>query len=311
MDQPTPNDSSYHVPVMVSEVLTWFTPVSAGWIVDGTFGGGGHTRALLDRYRDVRIVGIDRDTEALRQAPSDSRLTLVEANYRDLASILGTLGIPRRVDGILLDLGVSSHQLDRAERGFSYHRSGPLDMRMGDDATTTAGEIVNTATADELAKIFSKYGEERFARRIAETITRERPFTDTESLASCIANAVPAPARRGGHPARKTFQALRIAVNDELEGISDIMADVFDCLEVGGRVVVMAYHSLEDRIIKRAMNARARGCTCPPELPVCVCGAAPDIRILTRKAVRASDDEIARNPRARSAVLRVAERVER
>ncbi len=309
MDQPTSNDSVYHLPVMISEVLTWFMPASAGWIVDGTFGGGGHTRALLEAYRDVRIVGIDRDPDALDQAPCDDRLTLVEANYRDLASIVGTLGIPQRVSGVLLDLGVSSHQLDDAGRGFSYHRNGPIDMRMGRDAATTAGDIVNAASFDELARILSRFGEERFSRRIAEAITRERPFTDTESLASCIAGAVPAAARRSGHPARKTFQALRIAVNDELEGITEVMADVFDCLEIGGRVVVMAYHSLEDRIVKRAINNRAQGCTCPPELPICVCGAAPDVRALTRKAVRPSQEEIARNPRARSAVLRVAERV--
>jgi 16S rRNA (cytosine1402-N4)-methyltransferase len=294
---------------MVEEVTAWFAPEATGWIVDGTYGGGGHSRALLDAYHDVRVVGIDRDEDALERAPSTDRLTLVKANYRDLANILGTRGIPDRVDGVLLDLGVSSHQLDTPDRGFSYHRAGPLDMRMGRDSDTDAAAIINTASVTELASIISKYGEERFARRIAEAIVEERPFTDTAALALCVADAVPAPARRTGHPARKTFQALRIAVNDELAGLSDTMATVFDLLNPGGRVVVMAYHSLEDRIVKRAMVARAAGCVCPPDLPVCVCGASPDIKILTRKAVRPSSQEVDANPRARSALLRVAERV--
>ncbi len=309
MDQPTSPGRAYHVPVMVDEVLRWLAPASSGWIVDATFGGGGHTRALLAEYPDVRVVGVDRDPDALAQAVGDDRLILVTGNYRDLASIVGTGAIPHRVDGVLVDLGVSSHQLDEPTRGFSYHRAGPLDMRMGPDGERTAGDLVNTATADELARIISLYGEERFARRIAEAIVAERPFEDTTSLAACIADAVPAPARRSGHPARKTFQALRIAVNDELAGLEDLMGSVFDVLTVGGRLVVIAYHSLEDRIVKRAMNDRARGCVCPPDLPVCVCGIEPDVRVLTRKAVRPSADEVARNPRARSAVLRAAERV--
>jgi len=310
MDQPTSHERAYHVPVMVEEVLRWFQPVSSGWIVDATFGGGGHSRALLDEYPDLRVVGIDRDPDALAQATDHDRLTLVSANYRDLPSILGTHGVPDRVDGVLLDLGVSSRQLDDAARGFSYHRAGPLDMRMGTDTDVTAGQLVNSASAGELEDIISRFGEERFARRIADAIVSGRPHLDTASLAACIAEALPAPARRGGHPARKTFQALRIAVNDELSGVEDVMETVFDCLTTGGRVVVMAYHSLEDRIVKRAMNERAQGCVCPPELPVCVCGSKPDVRVLTRKAVRPSRDEIERNPRARSAVMRVAEKVE-
>ncbi|MEN8237574.1 MAG: 16S rRNA (cytosine(1402)-N(4))-methyltransferase RsmH [Actinomycetota bacterium] len=309
MTQPI-NNEPYHLPVMVEEVTSWLAPAATGWIIDCTYGGGGHSRALLDEYHDVRVVGIDRDEDALDRAPPTERLTLVQANYRDLAGIVGTRGIPDHVDGILLDLGVSSHQLDTPDRGFSYHRAGPLDMRMGRDSDTDAASIINTATAAELASIISKYGEERFARRIAEAIVDERPFSDTAALALCIADAVPAPARRSGHPARKTFQALRIAVNDELNGLRDTMETVFDLLSPGGRVVVMAYHSLEDRIVKRAMAERAGGCTCPPDLPVCVCGASPDLKILTRKAVRPSSREIERNPRARSALLRVAERVE-
>ncbi len=308
MTQPTNNDQ-YHVPVMVEEVTSWFAPVSAGWIIDGTYGGGGHTHALLEQYHDLRVVGIDRDEDALERATERERLTLVKANYRQIPQIVGTRGIPSHVDGVLLDLGVSSHQLDETDRGFSYHRAGPLDMRMGRDCDTDAASIVNTATVTELTAIISRYGEERFARRISEAIVRDRPFDDTATLGRCIAEAVPAPARRSGHPARKTFQALRIAVNDELGGLADTMASVFDLLNPAGRVVVIAYHSLEDRIVKRAMADRAMTCTCPPDLPICVCGASPDVTLLTRKVVRPSAEEVRRNPRARSAVLRVAQRL--
>jgi len=311
MDQPTPHDKDhgYHEPVMVEEVVTWLSTAATGWVVDGTFGGGGHSRALLDRYPDVRIVGVDRDSDALAQAEPCERLVLVHANYRDIGSFIGVSGIPARIEGILLDLGVSSHQLEEANRGFSYHRRGPLDMRMGHDASTTAAGVVNESSESDLAWILSRYGEERFARRIAAAIVADRPFADTETLAACIANAVPAPARRSGHPARKTFQAIRIAVNDELAGLTKVMEDAFDLLAPGGRIVVMSYHSLEDRIVKRSMNERATGCTCPPELPVCTCGSSPDVRILTRKPIRPSEAEVARNPRSRSAKLRVAERV--
>jgi len=308
MTQPITNDS-YHRPVMVDEVTSWLAPAATGWIIDCTYGGGGHSRALLDSYPDVHVVGIDRDEDALERAPSTERLALVKANYRDLGDIVGTRGIPDRVDGVLLDLGVSSHQLDTPDRGFSYRHSGPLDMRMGRDNDTDAASIVNTAPVGELTSIISRYGEERFARRIAEAIVEERPFSDTAAFALCVADAVPAPARRKGHPARKTFQALRIAVNDELAGLSSTMATVFDLLDPGGRVVVMAYHSLEDRIVKRAMVERAVGCVCPPGLPVCGCGASPDIEILTRKAVRPSSREVEANPRSRSALLRVAQKV--
>jgi 16S rRNA (cytosine1402-N4)-methyltransferase len=297
--------------VMVEEVVTWLSPAATGWVVDGTFGGGGHSRALLDRYPNVRIVGIDRDADALAQAEPVERLVLVQGNFRNIRSFIGVNGVPERIGGILLDLGVSSHQLDAGHRGFSYHRNGPLDMRMGDDASTTAADVVNESRESDLAWILSRYGEERFAKRIAAAIVNERPFEDTESLAVCIANAVPAPARRSGHPARKSFQAIRIFVNDELAGLTAFMEDAFDLLVPGGRIVVMAYHSLEDRIVKRSMLERAESCICPPELPVCACGAAPDVRILTRKPVRPSDAEVARNPRSRSARLRVAERVDR
>jgi len=309
MDQPTPRHETYHIPVMVQEVMSWLEPAAHGWIVDCTYGGGGHSRALLDRYPTVRIIGIDRDPDAVDQAVDDPRLAVVEANYRDLDDVLDRPDFPAKVEGILCDLGVSSHQLDTGERGFSYRRSGPLDMRMGPDTAYSAAELVNNSNEQELVSIFRRYGEERHARRIAAAIVAERPFTDTIGLAECVANAVPAAARRSGHPARKVFQALRIAVNDELQGVASFMDAAFDRLAIGGRLVVMAYHSLEDRIVKRAFLDRASTCTCAPDLPVCVCGAAPDFEILTRKAVRPSDHEVKDNPRSRSAVLRAGERI--
>jgi 16S rRNA (cytosine1402-N4)-methyltransferase len=309
MTQPTPHDGSYHTPVMVDETVAWLEAAADGWIVDATFGGGGHSRALLDRYPNVRIIGIDRDPDAIEQAFVDDRLTVVQANYRDVDSVLGTNGLPDRVDGILLDLGVSSHQLDIADRGFSYHSSGPLDMRMGPDAPRSAADIVNTSDVNELTRILRTYGEERFARRISEAIVDARPFQDTTDLATCIADAVPAAARRARHPARRTFQAIRIAVNEELEGLRSFLESGLDALAEHGRIVVMAYHSLEDRIVKRTFVERSRTCTCPPEIPVCVCGASPDLKLLTRKAVKPTADEIEANPRSRSAVLRVAERI--
>jgi 16S rRNA (cytosine1402-N4)-methyltransferase len=293
---------------MVDEVLAWLEPAAAGWIVDCTFGGGGHSHALLRRFPLARVVGIDRDPDALRQAEDHPRLVVVEANYRAIANVLADERFPDRVDGILLDLGVSSYQLDASERGFSYRASGPLDMRMGPDAPRSAAELVNTASEDELADILRRYGEERFARRISRAIVQQRPFSTTGELAECIASAVPAAARRAKHPARRSFQAIRIAVNDELAGLSDVLDASIDLLAPGGRIVVIAYHSLEDRIVKRLFADRSTTCTCPPELPVCACGADPDVIVLTRKAQKPSVDEVARNPRARSAVLRAAER---
>jgi 16S rRNA (cytosine1402-N4)-methyltransferase len=309
MTQPTPQESSYHIPVMVEEAVAWLETAADGWIVDATFGGGGHSHALLDRYPNLRIIGIDRDPDAVEQAFVDDRLTVVQANYRDVESVLGTNGLPCRVDGILLDLGVSSHQLDVADRGFSYHSSGPLDMRMGPDAQRSAADIVNSLDAVEITRILRTYGEEKFAKRIADAIVAGRPFEDTTDLASCIAEAVPAAARRARHPARRSFQAIRMAVNEELDGLRGFLDTGLDRLDEHGRIVVMAYHSLEDRMVKRAFVERSRDCTCPPEIPVCVCGADPDLRVLTRKAIKPTAVEIEANPRSRSAVLRVAERI--
>lgn len=308
MDQPT-RDHRYHAPVLVDRVVDLMEPAAHGWIVDATFGGGGHSRALLARHPDVRVVGIDRDPDAVAQAPVDDRLTVVLDNYRDLGAIIDRSPAPPRVQGILFDLGVSSHQLDEPHRGFSYRTTGPLDMRMGPDAAQSAADLVDTASEGELAEIIRSYGEERFARRIATAIVARRPFATTTDLAECIADAVPAPARRARHPARRTFQALRIAVNDELTGVEDAVATAVERLSAGGVLIVISYHSLEDRIVKGILRDRSRTCTCPPDLPVCACGATPVLRELTRKVVRPSAAEIAENPRARSAVLRAAERV--
>ena len=309
MDQPAPDARAYHAPVMVEEVVSYLHPVTSGWFVDATFGGGGHTRALLDRHRDIRVVAVDRDPDALREAPIDERIVVVADNYRNLAAILDRTPAPDRVDGILFDLGVSSHQLDEPGRGFSYRLDGPLDMRMGPDATRTAADLVNDADEGELADIIRRYGEDRFASRIAAAIVEHRPFSSTTDLARCVAEAVPAAVRRSKHPARKTFQAIRIAVNDELAGLSEAIEAAVGSLVVGGRIVVMSYHSLEDRIVKVAFSDHARTCTCPPGLPVCACGATPDLRLLSRKAIKPSSGEVAANPRARSAVLRAAERI--
>jgi 16S rRNA (cytosine1402-N4)-methyltransferase len=311
MDQPTTDVTSnhgYHRPVMVDRVVSLLEPAATGWILDATYGGGGHSRALRARYRDARIVAVDRDPDAVAQGGDGDHISVVRGNFRDIADILDAGPWPDRMDGVLFDLGVSSHQLDRADRGFSYHRPGPLDMRMGPDAPRSAGELIDDSGIDELTAIIRRYGEERFARRIAAAIVEHRPFTTTTELAACIADAVPAPARRGKHPARRTFQALRIAVNDELTSIDIGIESAIDRLVPGGRIVVLAYHSLEDRIVKGILRERSRTCSCDPALPECRCGASPDLVLIHRKVIRATEAEVAENPRARSAVLRVAER---
>jgi 16S rRNA (cytosine1402-N4)-methyltransferase len=317
MDQTTPSPKpAYHEPVMVAEVLDVLGPAANGVVVDGTYGGGGHSAALLERYPQMRIVAIDRDPEAVRTAVgrSGSRLSVVEGNFVRVAEVLADelgpeSGTGSSVDGVLLDLGVSSHQLDTAERGFSYHRAGPLDMRMGPDAARSAADVVNEWSVADLAAAFKRYGEERYARRIAEAIVRNRPLSDTAELSSVIAAAVPAPARRARHPARRVFQAIRIAVNEELAALERGLDAAIDVLRPGGRLVVIAYHSLEDRIVKQRFVAGSATCVCPPDLPVCGCGRTAELRLITRRALRPGDEEIARNPRSRSAVLRAAEKV--
>ena len=305
-------DQTYHQPVLLDQVVELFAPVATGTIVDATFGGGGHSTALLDAYPEVRVIGIDRDPAALGQAPADPRLSLVLANFADLAGVItdeisGPECDDPVVDGVLMDLGVSSHQLDAAERGFSYRHGGPIDMRMGPDANLDASEIVNTWPRHDLVGIFRRYGEERFAGRIADAIIAARPVDDTATLAEVVAAAVPARGRRPGHPARRIFQALRIAVNDELGALETALESAVATLRPGGRIVVISYHSLEDRMVKQRFAVGAAGCTCPPDLPVCGCGNSSELRLLGR--VLPSADEIERNPRSRSAVLRAAERV--
>ena len=296
----------HHVSVMTSEVVGLLAPIENGLVLDATFGAGGHAQALVDSIPGVQILALDRDPSVTCQVP---RTRLVTANFADLEAVLAD----ERVDelaGAVFDLGLSSDQLDSAARGFSYHASGPLDMRMGPDASATAAELVNTASEQELRDIISRFGEERFARRIASAIVAARPIEDTTRLAEVVADSVPAPARRRGHPARRTFQAIRIATNDELGALETGLDVAIHKLRVGGRVVVISYHSLEDRLVKRRFAAGATGCVCPPDLPVCGCGTVAELRLLTRSSVGATDLEIERNRRARSARLRAAEKAD-
>lgn len=298
----------HHVPVMTDRVEHWLGPIG-GLIVDATFGGGGHSRVLLEANDSTRILALDRDPDAGRQAVGlGSRVRFRLADFRTLETVL-TEEDCDGIDGALFDLGVSSHQLDVGERGFSYRHHGPLDMRMGPDARFDAAEIVNEWDHGDLARILRRYGEERHAGRIAAAIIAARPISDTTRLADVVADAMPARSRRsGGHPARRTFQAIRIAVNDELAALTDAIDVAVRVLRPGGRIVVISYHSLEDRIVKQRLRAGATGCTCPPDLPVCVCDSTAELRLLTRGGETPSQSEIDANPRARSARLRAAER---
>lgn len=296
----------YHEPVMAETVVEMLEPARGGTVVDATFGGGGHSRALLASHPGTRIFAIDRDPDAA-SAAGDLPVAFVTGDFRNLRSLLEREGIDE-LDGAVFDLGVSSHQLDVGERGFSYRQSGPLDMRMGPDAPITADDVVNGWDRARLADALRRFGEERFAGRIASAVVRSRPIADTVELARVVADAVPARAGRRGHPARRTFQAIRIVVNDELTALAAGLDDAVRMLRPGGRVVVIAYHSLEDRIVKRRFAAGAAGCTCPPDLPVCACEAVAELRLLTRRPMRPGPDEVLANPRARSARLRAAEK---
>jgi 16S rRNA (cytosine1402-N4)-methyltransferase len=305
-----------HEPVMRGEVLSWLVGKQDGVYVDGTIGGAGHARAILEQTQG-RLIGIDCDTDALaaaagRLALFGSRVVLKKANFADLASVLDELHV-NSVDGVLLDLGVSSHQLDTAQRGFSFSQEALLDMRMDQDLKLRACDIVNHFTSAELEKIIRLYGEEKMAARIARAITRKRqvsPIETTVELASLVCSVMPANMRRQKiHPATRTFQALRIAVNHELDCIVPAIQSAADALAVGGRLGVISFHSLEDRIVKNAFRDLASTCVCPKDIPRCVCRKKAVLKILTRKAVVPSDDEILQNPRARSAKLRVAERI--
>lgn len=307
----------HHVSVLLEECIQALCIKPDGTYVDGTLGGAGHSSQIVQRLTTGRLVGIDRDPKALkaaseRLAPYSDRVTLVHSNFSRVDQVLDELGIDG-VDGILLDLGVSSPQLDEAERGFSYMADAPLDMRMNSQDTLTAYEVVNLWPREELRRILYEYGEERYAPQIASAIDRrraERPIETTLELVDVIRSAMPPQAlREKQHPAKRSFQAIRIAVNDELGAVSRVMDAAISKLNSGGRLAIITFHSLEDRIVKNAMASAAKGCTCPPEFPVCVCGKTPKVKLVSKKPIVSSEEELQRNPRARSAKLRVCEKI--
>ena len=307
----------HHVSVLLQECLDGLAIRPEGIYVDGTLGGAGHSSRIAARLTTGQLIGIDRDTVALqaageRLAPFGDRVTLVHSNFCDMAQVLQQLQISG-VDGILLDLGVSSPQLDDGERGFSYMADAPLDMRMNKEDPLDAATVVNTWSQEELRRILYTYGEERYAPQIASAICRRRalkPIETTLELVDVIRSAMPPAAlREKQHPAKRSFQAIRIAVNDELGAVEKIMHDAFGLLNPGGRLAVITFHSLEDRIVKLAMAEAAKGCTCPPSFPVCVCGKKPQVKLISRKPITASQQELEENPRARSAKLRVCEKI--
>ncbi|MEA4965802.1 MAG: 16S rRNA (cytosine(1402)-N(4))-methyltransferase RsmH [Oscillospiraceae bacterium] len=306
-----------HKPVLLQECLDGLAIKEDGVYVDGTLGGAGHSSELVKRLKSGRLIGLDRDRTALDAAGErlreyGDRVTLVHDNFSNVSQVLERLGIDA-VDGMLFDLGVSSPQLDDAGRGFSYMADAPLDMRMDREDAMTAYDVVNLWDRSELRRILYAYGEERYAPQIAAAIDRrraEKPIETTLELTDIIRSAMPPQAlREKQHPAKRSFQAIRIAVNDELGAVSRMMTAAIPKLKPGGRLAVITFHSLEDRIVKSAMQQAAKGCTCPPEFPVCVCGKQPLIRIITRKPIVSGPAELAENPRARSAKLRVAERL--
>lgn len=307
----------HHVSVLLNECLEGLNIRPDGIYVDGTLGGAGHSSQIVKRLTTGRLIGIDRDTVALqaagaRLADYQDRVTLVHSNFCEIAQVLKDLGIAG-VDGILLDLGVSSPQLDDAQRGFSYMNDAPLDMRMNRGDVLSAYEVVNNWSFEELRRILYDYGEERYAPRIAEAICSRReqkPIETTLELVDIIRSAMPAAAlREKQHPAKRSFQAIRIAVNDELGSVEKVMKDAVDCLNPGGRLAVITFHSLEDRIVKNGMNEAAKGCTCPPSFPVCVCGKKPKVKLISRKPIVSTQQELDENPRARSAKLRICEKL--
>ena len=307
----------HHISVLLNECLDGLNIKEDGIYVDGTLGGAGHSSEIAKRLTTGRLIGIDRDPIALKAAgerlkPYADRVTLVHSNFCEISKVLDNLGIDG-VDGVLLDLGVSSPQLDDGDRGFSYMVDAPLDMRMNNGDPLTAHTIVNTWSYEELRRILFDYGEERYAPQIAANICRRRevsPINTTLELVDVIRSAMPAAAlREKQHPAKRSFQAIRIAVNDELGAVHKVMDAAIPRLNPGGRLAIITFHSLEDRIVKNGMADAAKGCTCPPNFPVCVCGKKPQVKLITRKPVISGDEELALNPRARSAKLRVCEKI--
>lgn len=307
-----------HISVMLEETVDMLGVRPGGIYVDGTLGGGGHSAEILRRLGGTgHLYGIDRDQDALNAATERlggaGNFTAIKGNFHDVRTLLAEKGVDR-IDGMMIDLGVSSYQLDTAERGFSYHADAPLDMRMDRQQALTARDIVNTWPEAELVRILRDYAEEKWAVRIAQIILEHRaqkPLETTEDLVACVDAAIPKRVRmqESGHSARRTFQALRIAVNDELAPLADALRDILSLLRPGGRLCVIAFHSLEDRIVKNTFREMADPCTCPKHFPVCVCGKKPVARLITRKPVTASPEELAANPRARSALLRVVEKL--
>ena len=303
-----------HVSVLLYEAVDGLNIRPDGIYIDGTAGGGGHSAEILSRLTSGRLYSIDQDPDAIatvtERFKDDDRSTILQGNFGDMKALLNDVGV-YAVDGVLLDIGVSSHQLDDGSRGFSYHEDAPLDMRMSQSGETAA-DLVNTLDVGELSRIISLYGAEKYAFSIAKGIVRAReikPIETTLELAEIVKENVPQKVRRDGHPARKTFQALRIAVNHELDVLESGLQGAFELLSQGGRLSVITFHSLEDRIVKQFMRDKAQGCTCPKDFPVCVCGNKPKVKIITRKPILPSDEELERNPRARSAKLRVCEKL--
>ena len=307
----------YHVSVLLDECIQALNIKPDGIYVDGTLGGAGHSSQIAARLTTGRLIGIDRDPKALkaaseRLAPYADRVTLVHSNFSQLDEVLDHLGI-EGVDGILLDLGVSSPQLDEAERGFSYMADAPLDMRMNSEDSLSAYEVVNTWPREELRRILYEYGEERYAPQIAAAIDRrraEKPIETTLELVDVIRSAMPPAAlREKQHPAKRSFQAIRIAVNDELGAVGRVLEVAVPKLNKKGRLAIITFHSLEDRLVKNGMASNAKGCTCPPSFPVCVCGNKPKVKLISKKPIVSGPEELERNPRARSAKLRVCEKL--
>ncbi|MCF0136079.1 MAG: 16S rRNA (cytosine(1402)-N(4))-methyltransferase RsmH [Lachnospiraceae bacterium] len=309
-----------HVPVLFNETIEGLNIEPSGTYVDGTFGGGGHADGVISRLNgNGRFVGIDQDADAIENgrtrlsAYTNKNAQLVRDNFRNIKAVMSALQI-ERVNGILIDIGVSSHQLDEGERGFSYMQDAKLDMRMDQRRELTAGMIVNTYSEQELLRVIRDFGEERWAARIASFIVSERekaPLETTGQLVEVIRKAIPAKARKDGpHPAKRTFQALRIEVNDELGILEDSIRDMVDLLIPGGRLCVITFHSLEDRIVKQTFKNLENPCTCPVESPICICGKKPLVNIVTRKPIEPSDRELEMNPRSRSAKLRIVEKLE-
>ena len=308
-----------HEPVLLDEVLQWMDVQEGGAYCDGTLGGGGHSGAMLRASGGTAtLYGIDRDMMAIHAASQRlgqyAGFHALHGNFHDGKELLQAAGAPL-LDGVLLDLGVSSPQLDQGERGFSYHEDAPLDMRMDTTQSLTAADLLNTASEQELCRIIRDYGEEKWAARVAHIICEHRakkPMETTFDLVHAVDAAIPKAVRRkdDGHPARRTFQAIRIAVNDELDPLDKALCDFVDCLKPGGRLLVITFHSLEDRLVKRCFQRLQNPCTCPPKAPICTCGKKPMVKVLAKGAVPPTEEEIARNPRARSAKLRVAQKLE-